>query len=82
MKKFLILLIFISTSSFSQLSTYGTGFKVGTKEDLDVRLEWSKKDPCFDPGFSKNSKEYLELIKYRKIQSGPNSKPPVCGKKK
>jgi len=68
--------------SYSQPSPYKTGFAVGTKEDLEIRLEWAKKDPCFDPGFSKNSREYSELIKYRTIQSGPNGKPVVCEKKK
>jgi hypothetical protein len=78
----IVILFSISTLSYSQLSPYGTGFNVGTKEDLEIRLEWSKKDPCFDPGFSKNTKEYIELMKYRKIQSGPNGKQIVCERKK
>lgn len=77
-----LILFSIPTLSYSQLSPYGTGFNVGTKEDLEIRLEWSKKDPCFDPGFSQNTKEYIELMKHRKIQSGSNGKSIVCEKKK
>ena len=68
--------------AYSQSSPYETGFTAGTKEDLEIRLAWAKKDPCFDPGFSKSSREYGELIKYRTIQAGPNGKMPVCEKKK
>jgi hypothetical protein len=78
----LFFLILFSINLNAQTSPYGTGFNVGTKEDLEIRLEWSKKDPCFDPGFSKDSKQYLELKKYRMIQSGPNGKPIICEKKK
>jgi hypothetical protein len=68
--------------SANQLSPYGTGFGVGTKEDLQVRMEWAKKDPCYDPGFSKTSMEYIEVKKYRAVQSGPSGKPPECPNKK
>ena len=83
MKKFIfIICLYAPFFAYSQPSPYGTGFTVGSKEDLEVRLAWAKKDPCFDPGFSKNSREALDLKKYRAIEAGANGKPAVCEKKK
>lgn len=82
MRKSLFLLLFAMNFVFAQNSPYQTGFTVGTKEDLEVRLEWAKKDPCFNPGFTKGTKESLELQKYRSIQAGPGQKQPECRKEK
>ncbi len=74
--------LFFGSSVFGQESPYGTGFGYGTKEDLELRLAWAKKDPCFDPGFSEASLEALELKKYWSMKVGPGGKRPVCGKGK
>ncbi len=65
----------------AELSPYGTGFALGTKEDLEIRLEWAKKDPCFKHGFGEMSLEFLELKKYLKTKNGPNAPMPKCSKK-
>ena len=60
-RKFSYLLLLHCTSVFAQLSPYGTGFSLGSKEDLEIRFEWAKRNPCFVHGFSESSKEYLDL---------------------
>lgn len=81
MKYQLILFFLIGNASAQQLSPYGTGFQLGTKEDLEIRLAWAKKDPCFKHGFNPSSKEYLELKKHQAITYGPNPPKFNCSKK-
>jgi len=64
--------------NYQSLSPYGTGFAPGSKEDLQIRLEWAKKDPCYAHGFSPDSVEFLELKKYRVTQAGPNGQVTSC----
>lgn len=78
---FISLILFVNLSH-SAPSPLGTGFEYGSKEDLEIRLAWAKKDPCFDPKFAQNSLEAMELKKYRAVQSGPNGKTAICEKKK
>jgi hypothetical protein len=79
---FFILLLLTANLCHSVPSPLGTGFDYGTKEDLEIRLAWAKKDACFDPKFDQNSLQAMELRKYRAIQAGPNGKKVVCDKKK
>ena len=64
------------------LSPYGTGFSLGSKEDLEIRLAWAKKDPCFKHGFAPESLEAVEIKKFWIIKLGPNSATPKCIKDK
>jgi len=66
----------------NNLSPYGTKFELGSKEDLEIRLEWAKKDPCYIHGFSSNSKEALEIKKFWTIKNGPTPQVPNCNTKK
>lgn len=78
----LFMLGIINSAWSTNLSPYGTGFLPGSKEDLEIRFEWAKRDPCFNHGFAENSLQILELKKYWMIKKGPNASIPKCNIKK
>lgn len=53
----ILLLVSFSSLQCHELSPYGTGFALGSVEDIEIRLEWAKKYPNFKHGFSENSVE-------------------------
>lgn len=58
-----------------------TNFIRGSKEDLEIRLEWAKKDPCYKHEFSADSLEAQQLKKYWAIKNGPYAATPNCSSK-
>ena len=78
-----VIILAVSAATFaSNLSPYGTNFALGSKEDLEIRLEWAKKDQCYKHGFAANSLEALEIKKFWTAKNGPSTQAPSCNQKK